>query len=37
MAVLTMNLKMMGELDKAGLLEDTAYQAILNQPDLDQW
>jgi hypothetical protein len=28
-------LKMMGEIDKAGLLEDTAYQAILNQPDVD--
>jgi hypothetical protein len=28
-------MKMMGEIDKAGLLEDTAYQAILNQPDVD--
>jgi hypothetical protein len=28
-------MKMLGELDKAGLLEDTAYQAILNQPDVD--
>ena len=28
-------MKMMGELDKAGLLEDTTFQAILNQPDVD--
>ena len=28
-------MKMLGEIDKAGLLEDTAYQAILNQPDVD--
>lgn len=28
-------MKMLGEIDKAGLLEDTAYKAILNQPDVD--
>jgi hypothetical protein len=28
-------MKMLGEIDKAGLLEDTAYQAILNQEDMD--